>query len=123
MKTLVFSPAAEADIDGEDRDAQAALAEIEATIADQPAYANLVAARVRYQAMIPFVAAQYALRGWSGPGLPEFRRERGVVAPELLEDLPEAEIRAIGNRAAALMQVSETAAGNFEPPSPSPETA
>lgn len=102
--------------------AQARIAAIEATAAEVPAYAALIAARVRYLGMLPWVAARHALRGWEGPGLPPFRRDRGAVPPDLLDTLPDAEIEAIGWRASGLMNPTGSAEGNSEAPSPSPET-
>lgn len=109
---LEMVDAAEADRLSEDRDLQSRLSTLEARIADQPAYAALVAARVRYMGMMPLIAAQHALRGWEGPDLPPFEQRDGRVPEGLLEQLPEAEIRAIGNRAADLLTPSTAAAGN-----------
>ncbi len=109
---LALVDAAEADPRGEDRETHSRLTVLEANIADQPAYAALLAARVRYSGMIPFVAARHALRGWEGPDLPEFALERGMVPEALLDAIPQAEMQAIGNRAAALMRPGDIAAGN-----------
>jgi len=105
----------------DDADVQVRLAAIEAACAEAPGYAALLAARQRYLGMLPWVAARHALRGWSGPGLPEFRRERGVVPADLLDLLPDAEIEAVGWRASELMQPTPAAQGNSEAPSPLPE--
>ncbi|WP_372918667.1 hypothetical protein [Sandarakinorhabdus sp.] len=110
--------AAEADPDGNDRAVQEQISELEFRIAEQPAYANLVAARVHYAGMLPFIAARHALRGWEGPSLPPFVRIRGLVPDAVLELLPHAELRAIGERAAELMRVGPSAEGNSAPPSP-----
>ena len=104
--------AAEADEAGEDRETQVRLAALEAQVATQPTYAAMAAARVHYSNMLPLVAARHALRGWQGPDLPEFRRERGLVPDELLDAVPFADLTAIGNKAADLMAPSEAAAGN-----------
>jgi hypothetical protein len=110
---LEMVDAAEADAPGDDADLQNRLSGLEASIATQPAYAALVAARVQYTGMIPFVAARHALRGWEGPGLPDFARDaRGLVPEDLLEGIPQAELQAIGNKAADLMQPAEAASGN-----------
>jgi hypothetical protein len=111
-----------AEANPEDKAAQVRLAAIEAVCAAVPAYSALLAARQRYLGMVPWVAARHALRGWEGPSLPPFRRERGTVPEALLETLPDDEIEAIGWRAAALMQPGPDAAGNSGAPSPSPET-
>jgi hypothetical protein len=104
--------AAEADAMGEDRDLQSRVTALEVQIADQPAYSQLMAARIRYAGMLPWVAARHALRGWQGPDLPEFRQERGLVPEALLAELSDSEIQAVGNRAADLMQPGEAAAKN-----------
>ena len=62
-----------------------------------------------------------ALRGWDGPSLPPFRRERGSIPADLLDTLPDAEIEAVGWKASALMQPNASAEGNSAAPSPSPE--
>ncbi len=112
--------AAEADEAGEDVVAQAALATLEAVLADDPSYAALLAARRRWLGMLPWCVARHALRGWSGPGLPPFRRERGAVPAELMDLLPEGEIEAIGARALAMLRPDRSAEGNSVAPSPSP---
>ena len=116
-----------ADIDAaeaapDDANAQARLAAIEATAAEVPVYAALLAARERYLGTLPWVAARHGLRGWDGPDLPPFRRERGTVPADMLDALPDAEIEAIGWKASTLMQPSGSAEGNSGAPSPSPET-
>lgn len=103
---------AEADKRGEDADLQSRVSALEVQIADQPAYSALMAARIRYAGMLPWIAARHALRGWQGPGLPEFRQDRGIVPEDLMQQIPDAEIEAVGNRAADLMQPGEAAAGN-----------
>jgi hypothetical protein len=111
-----------AEADPKDADAQAKLGIIEAACAEMPAYAGLLAARQRYIGMLPWVAARHALRGWEGPGLPPFRRERGLVPADLLDVLPDAELEAVGWRASDMMQPGADAAGNSGAPSPLPET-
>jgi len=106
----------------EDASAQAQLGAIEAACSAMPAYSSLLAARQRYMGMLPLIAARHALRDWKGPGLPEFKRIRGLVPDELLDLLPQAELESIGWQASLLMQPTEAALGNSEAPSPSPET-
>jgi hypothetical protein len=118
--TLSVIDTAEAEPDN--ADAQARLGAVEAACAAVPIYAALLAARQRYIGMQPWVAAAHALRGWDGPGLPAFRRERGIVPDDLLDQLPLDELDALGWRAVALMQPSPSAEGNSAAPSPSPET-
>ncbi len=122
-----LAPALLADIDAaeatpDDVGAQTRLASIEAIAAEVPVYAALLAARERYLGTLPWVAARHALRGWDGPGLPPFRRERGAIPADLLDTLPDAEIEAVGWKASALMQPNASAEGNSAAPSPSPET-
>jgi len=106
----------------EEPDCQARLAAIEAAVATVPVYAELHAARQRHIAAMPWAAARHALRGWEGDGLPAFRQVRGAVPDELLEMLPEDEVIAAGWRALDMMQPSDAASGNSEPPSPSSPT-
>lgn len=106
----------------DDADSQARLAAVEAAVADVPVFAELRANHERALGLMPFLAAQYALRGWEGERLPPFERRRGLVPDQLLELLPEDELQAIGWRAVALMRVSQSAEKNSAPPSPSPET-
>jgi hypothetical protein len=117
---LAVIDAAEADTDGEDTAAQAALAVIEATLSDDPGYAALLAARRRWLGMLPWCAARHSLRGWSGANLPPFRRERGAVPVDLMDLLPDAEVEAIGLRALALLRPDQATEGNSVPHSPAP---
>jgi hypothetical protein len=102
--------------------AQRALQDIEAICAMVPAYAELLAARNHYMTMVPFVTARHALRGWTGEGLPPFRRERGVVPEALLDVLPHADLTALGWLAHAMSIVGKSAVGNSVSPTPSPAT-
>lgn len=117
-QVLEVLDAAEADTEGADTAVTVALAAIEAQLCSDPVYGALLAARRRWLGMAPFCAARYALRGWSGPGLPAFRLHRGTVPEELLDSLPEGDLSAVGNRAMVLMQPNRTAEGNSAPPSP-----
>jgi hypothetical protein len=103
-----------------DHDAQVRLAAIEAACGEVPAYTSLLAARQLYLGMLPWVAARHTLRGWDGPGLPAFRRERGLVPGDLLDLLPDDELQAVGWRASEMMQPGPSAEGNSVPPSLSP---
>lgn len=69
---------------------------INAATAMVPGYAALLAQNARRSALLPFLAARYGLRDWSGPGLPPFARLRGVVPDALLEQVPESEIAEVG---------------------------
>lgn len=93
---------------------------LETAASAHPGYADLLAAQQRYMGMVPFVAARVALRGWEGPGLPAYRRVRGLVPEELLEELPADEVEFVGWRASELMSPSKVAEGNSASPSPSP---
>lgn len=106
----------------ENDDLKARLAALEAVALGVPVYAEQRALQERHLGMIPWVAAQHALRGWEGDRLPPFARERGLVPEELLGVLPEDELLAVGWKAFSLMQPDQAAAGNSEPPSPSPQT-
>lgn len=110
----------EAEAAPDDPAAQARLAVLERVAATVPAYADLVEARVRYMEEWPWVSARFALRGWSGPGLPPFERLAGLVPEHLLDAVPAAELSAIGGRADVLIWLGKSAEKNFEAPSPSP---
>jgi hypothetical protein len=103
-------------------EAQAQLAVIITACMDVPAYAELRAAGERWIGMAPWVACRHALRGWDGPGLPVFRRDKGLVLEELLDVLPASEVTAVGWRAFLLVSLDRSAEGNSAAPSPSPET-
>jgi hypothetical protein len=103
-------------------EAQARLAVIITACMDVPVYAELRAAGERWTGMAPWVACRHALRGWDGPGLPAFQREKGLVPEELLDALPASEVTAMGWRAFLLMSLDRSAEGNSAAPSPSPET-
>jgi hypothetical protein len=103
-------------------EAQARLAVIITACMDVPAYAELRAAGERWTGMAPWVACRHALRGWDGPGLPVFRRDKGLVLEELLDVLPASEVTAVGWRAFLLVSLDRSAEGNSAAPSPSPET-
>jgi hypothetical protein len=89
---------------------------------DVPVYAELRAAGERWTGMAPWVACRHALRGWDGPGLPAFRRDKGLVPEELLDALPASEVTAVGWRAFLLVSLDRSAEGNSAAPSPSPGT-
>lgn len=113
---------AEADARADVVTARARLAAVEAICSDVPVYALLVARQQRHLGLLPLLAARHCLRGWDGPGLPEFRRERGTVPEELLNALTDDEIHAIGWRADRLMRPGQAAEGNSAGLSPSPES-
>jgi hypothetical protein len=101
--------------------AQAALGLIEQRVSLAPFYAELRSQRDRYLAMLPWVAAKHALRGWDGPDLPEFDAPGGLVSVPCLEALADLdELAAVGWRAAALMAPGQRAMGNSASPLPSP---
>ena len=104
----------------EDAAAMARLVAIESACAAVPVYSALVSARTYYMGMMPFIAARHALRGWEGPGLPEFQRARGVVPEALIEHVSEADITACGWRAVTMMAPNTSAEGNSASASPSP---
>ena len=111
----------------QDADAQARLAEAHARLAviisacmDVPVYAELRAASERWTGMAPWVACRHALRGWEGPGLPPFQRDKGLVSEPLLDAMPASEIAAVGWRAFLLVSLDRSAEGNSAAPSLSP---
>lgn len=108
----------------EDVDLRAQGAALEMMIGRVPAYNEMIQARQRWMEMVPFVAARHALRGWEGPGLPEFARAGEVVGEALMEALyATGDLQDVGWRAQMLMQPGRAAEGNSASPSPSPATA
>jgi hypothetical protein len=87
-----------------------------------PSYRALLAQRTRYMEAVPLIYARHALRGWDGEKLPPFRREKGLVPFDLLDVLPDDELRAIGMRAFALSQPNQAAEKNSAAPSRSSGT-
>jgi hypothetical protein len=99
-----------------------ALAPIEAAARSVPAFAALLADRSFYLATYPGLLARYALRGWDGPGLPDFARRNGEVPEPLLDAVPDAELTDLGWAAHPLAFVTRSAEKNSVAPSPSPAT-
>ena len=87
-----------------------------------PHYAALRAAEEFYWGMMPLVILRRALRGWSGAGLPDFSRPRGQVPAAVIDELPPADIMALGNRAWLLTYLPASAGNGSGAPSPAPET-
>lgn len=108
----------------EDVDLRAQGAALEMMLGRVPAYNEMIQARQRWMELVPFVAARHALRGWDGPGLPEFARVGDAVPEALMEALyATGELQDVGWRAQALMQPGRAAEGNSASPSPSPAAA
>lgn len=84
-----------------------------------PPYAALEAERAYWLAVAPIVAARHFLRGWQGVAAP-FRRVGGLAPEELLAELPDGHVEAVGWEAIALMSPSRVQAKNSASPSPSP---
>jgi hypothetical protein len=96
---------------------------IELQLAQVPVYVELLVARQKHLAKLPWVAAMHALRGWEGPGLPPFEVVRGVASPACMEALAETgELPLVGWHAQSLMTLGQRAEGNSASPSPSPGT-
>lgn len=103
--------------------AQVQVAAIENACSTVPALADLLSRRQFHVEMIPWVVAQYGLRGWAGPDLPEFERDKSGLVPEaLLELLPPDDLSSLGYRLNSLTRVNRRAEGNSGSPSPSPAT-
>jgi hypothetical protein len=115
---LAAVDAAEADPD--DAEAATKLAAIESAFTGAGPYGDMLATRHAYIGMLPLYALRHGLRGWQGDDLPEFRRERGLVPLDLLDELPADDVEAAGNFALTLDQVGPSAEKNSAPPSPSP---
>ena len=113
----------EAEAEPENAMAQGRLAVIQRACADVAAYAEMEEAWERHNEERPLIVARYALRGWEGAGLPPFvLGPDGLVPESLLEAIPAAELMAIANRAAVLIWLGPSAAGNSEAPLPAPTT-
>lgn len=78
----------------------------EAAIEGWPAYARVIAGRTRWHMTAPLIAAARFLVGWERVDLP-FRRVGGQVPDDLLDRLPEDDVRAIGQAALATFGVAE----------------
>ncbi len=114
-----------------DEDLNADFAQVERLALEIPDYARLDAERQHWREVAPYMAARGFLVGWDnvtsdGAPLP-FRRVESQagqrhVPDELLARLPEADLRAIGNRAIRLMHVDKSAEKNSASPSPSPSS-
>jgi hypothetical protein len=109
-----------AEADPDDVEAATKLATIESAFTGAGAYGDLLALRHQYIGLLPLYALRHALRGWQGEGLPEFTRSGGLVALDLLDELPADDVEAAGNAALNLGQPGPSAEKNSAPPSPSP---
>jgi hypothetical protein len=106
----------------DDQDLVAQVVRIETACQSAPQYTALMGRREQHLSVIPFVYFLHAVRGWAGPDLPAFERRGGLVREELLEAVPDIELRLVGWRAQALSQPSTAARGNSAAPSPSSGT-
>jgi len=112
----------EAEAAPDDLAAQSRVAAIELAVVDVPSWVAMGEAQARWNEACPWVAARHGLRGWSGPGLPPFHADGGLVPEALLDAIPGAELAAVGWRAYLLAVLGRNAVGNSEAPSPAPET-
>lgn len=109
-----------AELDPDDKAAQARLSIIEHSVSGVSAYDAMQEGRARVLEARVLCTVRHALRGWDGPGLPEFFLEDGRVPDELLDALPAAELDAVFGRANVLIYLGPSAEGNSEARSPSP---
>ena len=100
----------------------ASLAIIDASVMAVPSYAALIERNYRTVYLTPYVAARYGLRGWSGTGLPAFRRERELVPDDLLDAIPPRDLETVGWAIWNAAHVTAVQEKNFVAPSPSPES-
>lgn len=100
----------------------AMVATIDSAAMAVPTYADLVSRNYRTVYVTPWVAAAHGLRGWEGQGLPAFRRERGLVPEELLDQVPTAELEEVGWAIWNAAHVTPAQEKNSAALSPSPET-
>lgn len=93
-----------------------AFAGIEQGLQQVPAYGELVARRMHWLELAPILAARNFITGWEGLNL-AFRRVNGRLPDELLNALPEEDVKAVGMHIIGLMTVNRTLAGNSASPS------
>ena len=103
----------------DDRAAAARLSAVEAACAPVPAYAALLRARQLRRDYVPVLTLRHALRGWQGEGLPEFRREAGLLPEDLLEAIPYDDVAAAGWEAYGMTFLTQAAEKNSAAPSAS----
>lgn len=84
---------------------------VERAMLTHPRVAGMAAERSLFNSLAPMLAVAHALRGWEGVDVP-FARRNGVVPDDVLDRVPEDDLRAAGYRALELMRVSETARKN-----------
>jgi hypothetical protein len=107
----------------QDLEALANFSLIELQLSKVPVYAELLVARQKHLAKLPWVAAMHALRGWEGPDLPPFEAVGDVAAQPCMDALAETgELPLVGWQAHSLMTLGRRAEGNSGSPSPSPGT-
>lgn len=96
------------------------IAEIEETIAKHyPAYAEAQADRTYWLGVAPIIAFKHFVRGWDGLDT-AYTARGGRVADECLEQVPEADVLAVGWKILGLMNPSLAQEKNSESRSPSP---
>lgn len=118
----VLDAVAEGAAEGDTPEAQAMAARmqvIERAALAHPAYAGIVAQVEMRLALIPAMTLRRALVGWSGEGLPEFRRARGQVPDDLLDLLPQEDLATAGWIAWNLAHLGPVLEKNSAAPSPS----
>lgn len=84
---------------------------VERAMLTHPRVAGMAAERSLFNSLAPMLAVAHALRGWEGVDVP-FARRNGIVPDDVLDRVPEDDLRAAGYRALELMRVSETARKN-----------
>jgi hypothetical protein len=102
--------------------AKARMVPIEHAARNVAAYADLLEANIAYDEEYAWRSVGRCLRGWSGPGLPDFRRDGDLVPDDLLDMIPAHEFFALASRADQMIWLGKSAAGNSGAPSPAPET-
>jgi hypothetical protein len=119
---LALVDAAEAeDTAGTRGEAMARIAPVERAAMAVPGFAAMIADRQFWLDTYPMAVTALALRDWEGGNLPAFARRNGTVSLDLLEAIPDEDLREIGARAYEMAFLSRRAEGNSEPPSLSPE--
>ena len=82
------------------------------------AFRRLEADRQRYMSMVGLVFVERFLLGWTGLDL-AFRRAGGVVPEDLLSQVPDDDLRAVGGKVSELLNLTKAAEKNSVSPSAS----
>lgn len=108
------------EMDPTDRAKASKVDAITAACSDAPEITSVIARMEALKSAEPYLALKYALRGWSGEGLPEFRGGLAGVDDDLMDAIPPRELEQAGHRAWIFAFIGKAAEGNSASPSHSP---